>query len=165
MQRIENVGVDSARRALYWGRSSLFFEMILGTLLFWGRDDNDMQLTSKLSPQPNRVRGLFVLVTVVVAASLLGAAAQAQNLDEGKSAQKLFSDGCATCHKSPVGLAKGRMQITLYSFLQDHYTTGNAEASSIAAYLASVDVPPGRRSKAGATTHRKPKPPAPDQAN
>lgn len=143
----------------------MFFEVILERR-FWGRDDNDMQLTSKLSPQPKFARGLFVLAAIVTAmASLPGAPAQAQNLDEGKSAQKLFSDGCATCHKSPVGLAKGRMQLTLYSFLQDHYTTGNAEASALAGYLASVDVPQGRRSKSGSTTHRKPKPAAPDQAN
>jgi hypothetical protein len=124
-----------------------------------------MPLISKLSPRPKRARGRFALAVIVTAiGSLLGAAAQAQNLDEGKSAQKLFADGCVTCHKSPVGLAKGRMQITLYSFLQDHYTTGNAEASSLAAYLASLDVPARRaKSAKSGATHRAPKPS--DQAN
>jgi hypothetical protein len=125
------------------------------------RDDNDMPLTSKFLPQPKFARCLLVLGALV---SLCGAA-RAQNLDEGKSAQRLFADGCVTCHKSPVGLAKGRIQLTLYSFLQDHYTTGNTEASALAGYLASLDTPPGRRSKSTKSTHRAPKPASPDKPN
>jgi mono/diheme cytochrome c family protein len=48
------------------------------------------------------------LAALGVIAVLTGTAANAQNLDQGKSAAKLFSDSCATCHRSAHGLAKGR---------------------------------------------------------
>jgi mono/diheme cytochrome c family protein len=72
----------------------------------------------------------------------LTVAAHAQNLDQGKSAPKLFADGCATCHRSPRGLAKGRFSFTLSMFLKDHYTSGSDQASALASYLTSVDSGP-----------------------
>jgi mono/diheme cytochrome c family protein len=70
---------------------------------------------------------------------LTGTAASAQNLDQGKSAARLFADGCATCHRSPRGLAKGRFKFTLYLFLKEHYASGPDSASALASYLESVD--------------------------
>src|SRR5882672_110017 len=40
--------------------------------------------------------GLLTLGAIVV---LTGGAAQAQNIDQGKSATRLFADSCATCHQ------------------------------------------------------------------
>jgi hypothetical protein len=79
------------------------------------------------------------LVALGIIAVLTGTAATAQNLDQGKSAPKLFADGCATCHRSPRGLAKGRFKLTLYLFLKEHYASGPDSASALASYLESVD--------------------------
>jgi len=81
-------------------------------------------------------RALAALGIIVV---LTGTAANAQNIDQGKSAAKLFADGCATCHRSPRGLAKGRFKLTLYLFLKDHYASSADSASALASYLESVD--------------------------
>jgi hypothetical protein len=88
-------------------------------------------------------------------------AAQAQNLDQGKNAQRLFADTCSACHRSPRGLAKGRYRFTLMMFLKEHYSTSSNTASELADYLASVDVPQGGPPRAGAgKPPRKPRPPA-----
>jgi mono/diheme cytochrome c family protein len=79
------------------------------------------------------------LVALGIIAVLTGTAATAQNLDQGKSAPKLFADGCAACHRSPRGLAKGRFKFTLYLFLKEHYASGPDSASALASYLESVD--------------------------
>ena len=79
------------------------------------------------------------LAALGIIAVLTGTAANAQNLDQGKSAAKLFADGCATCHRSPRGLAKGRFKLTLYLFLKDHYASNADSASALADYLESVD--------------------------
>lgn len=100
-----------------------------------------MKPSSKLWPRPALGRGLFVLAALYLSSA---PAAQAQNIDEGKSAPRLFADSCATCHRSPGALAKGRFRATLFPFLQNHYTTGAAEAWALASYLASVDAPPAR---------------------
>jgi hypothetical protein len=81
-------------------------------------------------------RALAALGIIVV---LTGTAANAQNIDQGKSAAKLFADGCTTCHRSPRGLAKGRFKLTLYLFLKDHYASNADSASTLADYLESVD--------------------------
>jgi hypothetical protein len=83
--------------------------------------------------------GLLMLGAFVLLAS---GAATAQNLDKGKSAQKLFTDNCATCHRNPRGLAKGRIHLTLTYFLRQHYSSGPDTASVLADYLQSVDIPP-----------------------
>jgi mono/diheme cytochrome c family protein len=81
---------------------------------------------------------------------VMGGAAQAQNLDQGKSAPKLFAEGCATCHRSARGLAKGRFSLTLFLFLQDHYATNSSSAWALTSYLESVDSPQRGRSRAAA---------------
>ncbi|MET4390247.1 mono/diheme cytochrome c family protein [Bradyrhizobium sp. F1.4.3] len=104
---------------------------------------------------------------LVAAAALTATVASAQNLDAGKSAEKLFADGCATCHRSPRGLAKGRFSLTLTWFLNDHYAASSDSAKALAAYLESVDGPPPRAAaKPGGKSSRfSPHPPKPVQGH
>jgi hypothetical protein len=67
--------------------------------------------------------------------ALASGAAQAENLDAGKSAPALFAATCATCHSSPRGLAKDRGAGGLASYLQEHYTSSPQSAAALAAYL------------------------------
>jgi len=92
---------------------------------------------------------LALLIAVVISAILipLPANAQAQNLDQDKTAAKLFATTCAECHRSARGLAKGRFSLTLWYYLQQHYTSSSATARTLTAYLQSLDTPP--RSKTG----------------
>ncbi|TQF34017.1 hypothetical protein [Bradyrhizobium sp. UNPA324] len=83
-------------------------------------------------------------MSLAAAAVLTATVAAAQNLDADKSPAKLFADGCATCHRNPRGLAKGRFTLTLSWFLKDHYATSSDSAKVLAAYLESVDEPPPR---------------------
>ena len=91
--------------------------------------------------------------------------ARAEKLDAGKSAPRLFADGCASCHRSARGLAKGRFRLTLYLFLQKHYTTSSDQAAALSAYLLSVDEAPGHRparvAKPGNPGRREGRPPRP----
>ena len=80
--------------------------------------------------------GLLVLAAIV---ALGGSVAVAQNLDQGKPAPKLFAESCVTCHRSPRGLAKGRFHLTLYLFLQKHYSSGSSSAWALTSYLESID--------------------------
>jgi len=106
---------------------------------------------------------IALLMTLSAAVALTATVAFAQNLDAGKSPEKLFADGCATCHRSPRGLAKGRFSLTLSWFLKDHYATSSDSAKSLAAYLVSVDAPPPRAAaEPGAKSSRSaPRPPRP----
>jgi mono/diheme cytochrome c family protein len=63
-----------------------------------------MQLASERTSLRKRWFRLLALGALLV---LIRSAAHAQNLDQGKSAAKLFGDSCATCHRSARGLAKG----------------------------------------------------------
>ncbi|SFO80916.1 hypothetical protein SAMN05216330_104764 [Bradyrhizobium sp. Ghvi] len=107
------------------------------------------------------ILGTIAAADVVLTSPL----AFAQNLDAGKSPERLFADGCATCHRSPRGLAKGRYSLTLSWFLQDHYSAGPDTAKALADYLVSVDTPPpSAPAKSGAKSSRsKPHPPKPVQ--
>ena len=84
--------------------------------------------------------GLSLLALGAIAV-LIGGAANAQNLDQGKSVTKLFADSCAACHRSARGLAKGRFSPTLFLFLQKHYTSSSGSAWALTSYLESVDTP------------------------
>jgi mono/diheme cytochrome c family protein len=102
-------------------------------------------------------RDLIAPAAIVAVVALLTATiASAQNLDAGKAPAKLFADGCATCHRSPRGLAKGRFSLTLSWFLKDHYATSSDSAKALAAYLASVDEPPRAAAKPAAKQPRSP---------
>jgi mono/diheme cytochrome c family protein len=95
-------------------------------------------------------RAVFVAASLGAISVASGGAAHAQNLDQGKSAPKLFADGCATCHRSARGLAKGRFSLTLFLFLQDHYASNSSSAWALTSYLESVDSPERGRSRAAA---------------
>lgn len=88
---------------------------------------------------------------VIAAIAVIGASATgAQNLDKGKSASKLFAETCASCHRSARGLAKDRFSLTLYMYLQKHYTSDASSAWALASYLNSVDGPKRTAAKASA---------------
>lgn len=82
-------------------------------------------------------RSLAVLAACVLVAC--SAARAQENLDAGKPPQKLFAEGCAACHRSARGLAKGRFSLTLYLFLQKHYASNASSAWALTSYLESVD--------------------------
>src|SRR6476661_9707184 len=90
--------------------------------------------------------GLLALAVISV---LSGSVAEAQNLDQSKPAPKLFAEGCASCHRSARGLAKGRFSLTLYMFLQKHYASNSSSAWALTSYLESVEDPQRRASRAG----------------
>jgi mono/diheme cytochrome c family protein len=100
------------------------------------------------------------LLAVCALQALAGSAAHAQNLDQGKSATRLFSDSCATCHRSAAALAKGRSRTVLFQFLQQHYATSSNTAAELASYLAAVDTRHGRppRPAASRSANRPPRP-------
>jgi mono/diheme cytochrome c family protein len=99
------------------------------------------------------------LLALGVVAALTGAAARAENLDQGKSGARLFADSCVTCHRSARALAKGRFKLTLYLFLQQHYVSNSSAAWELASYLESVDSAAPRDRRAAAA---KPSPSATD---
>jgi mono/diheme cytochrome c family protein len=90
---------------------------------------------------------LALLIAIAISTIMISPQASAQNLDQDKSAAKLFAASCVDCHRSARGLAKGRFSITLWYYLQQHYTSSSATARTLTAYLQSVDTPP--RSKSG----------------
>jgi len=96
-----------------------------------------------------------VLFALGVAALLACGSVKAENLDQGKSAARLFADSCAACHRGARGLTKGRFRLTLYLFLQQHYASNSSSAWELASYLESVDDGARGRSR-GATSKRAP---------
>jgi hypothetical protein len=78
---------------------------------------------------------------------------EAVDLNEGKSPAELFQAGCAVCHQSVSGLAKGRSAGELVGFLRQHYTSGAQHAAALAGYLAA-SVGRGGPASAGATPAR-----------
>ena len=93
---------------------------------------------------------LMVLVTVT-------AGACQENLDANKSGPTLFAASCAACHKSPRGLAKGRVSFTLSYYLRQHYTSSAASAQVLTAYLQSLDTPPAKAKAKASTAKSQPK--------
>jgi hypothetical protein len=112
-----------------------------------------MQAASELMLLLRLSRGLLALGAIAV---LIGGAAQAQNLDQGKSAAKLFADGCTTCHRSARGLAKGRFRLTLFLFLQKHYASSSGSAWALSSYLESVDGAQRDKPRAAAAKRSRP---------
>ena len=78
----------------------------------------------------------MLAASVVLAGSQVSAQ---ENLDAGKPAPRLFAEGCAGCHRSAKGLAKGRFSFTLYLFLQKHYASNATSAWALTSYLEQVD--------------------------
>ena len=81
---------------------------------------------------------------IIIVAALTSGPVRAENLDAGKSGATLFTATCASCHRSPRGLAKNRFSLTLSYFLQQHYTSSATSARVLTAYLQSVDAPRGK---------------------
>jgi hypothetical protein len=79
-------------------------------------------------------RRLVPMIGTLLALAPVMAHAQT-NIDEGKSPAQIFSNTCATCHKSTRGLAGGRGSSALKSFLAEHYTASNDQAAALAAYV------------------------------
>jgi len=59
------------------------------------------------------------------------------DLNEGKTPAELFNAGCAVCHQSAAGLAKGRREGELTNFLRQHYTSSVQHAGALASFLTS----------------------------
>jgi mono/diheme cytochrome c family protein len=106
-----------------------------------------MQVALEVMSRQKLRRSLFAVAAI---SALTGGAAYAQNLDQGKPAPRLFADSCATCHRSPRGLAKGRFRLTLYLYLQKHYAANATSAWALSSYLESVDSPQRGRSRSDA---------------
>jgi len=128
------------------------FDMTRAILL--RKDDCAVQVASEFMSLQKLWRSLLALGAISV---LIGGAAHAQNLDQGKPAAKLFADGCTTCHRSARGLAKDRFSLTLFLFLQKHYVSNSSSAWALTSYLESVDSAQRGQSRAAAA---KPSPPA-----
>jgi len=111
-----------------------------------------MPLTSSRTLAALLGRGLLVSVTAMIATG----AARAENLDQGKSGPRLFADSCATCHHSARGLAKGRISLTLFLYLREHYATNSSTAWELTSYLESVDGTPRGRSRSAAAAKTAP---------
>jgi hypothetical protein len=92
--------------------------------------------------------GRIGLAVSLLAVFLCGTV-RAEDLDQGKTAQKLFADTCSACHKSAKGLAK-RNSLMLYFFLKDHYATSSTSAWALTSYLESIDDAPRGHSPKGA---------------
>jgi hypothetical protein len=107
-----------------------------------------MPVTSSPTLAAMVARGLLALGLAAMPAV---GAARAENLDQGKSGPRLFADSCATCHRSARGLAKGRISLTLFLYLREHYASNSSTAWELTSYLESVDGPPPRgRSRSAA---------------
>jgi hypothetical protein len=115
--------------------------------------DDCVPLSLKFMSQPKLWRYPLVLGAIVV---FIGTTAHAQNLDQGKSAPRLFADSCATCHRSARGLAKGRFRLTLFLFLKEHYSSNSSAAWELTSYLESVDNPQRGRSRTAAAKPSRP---------
>jgi hypothetical protein len=110
-------------------------------------------------------RTLASLVTII---ALTVALARAQeDLGQHKTGAQLFAADCVTCHRSPRGLAKAKFSLVLWDFLRQHYTSSDASAQKLTAYLESMDAsrstsrPTTRMSSDTAGSARPPRPPLP----
>src|SRR5437867_10547050 len=107
-----------------------------------------------------------LLVIVMTSIVMMPTNARAENIDQDKdkSGPKLFAATCAECHRSARGLAKGRLSIMLWYYLQQHYTSSSATAQTLTAYLQSVDTPPRSKPQPGKSQPSKSQPPVTQSA-
>jgi hypothetical protein len=104
--------------------------------------------------------GVLILPVALLA---FGATAQPRGTPARAQQQgpaELFKAGCAVCHQSPAGLAKGRREGELVGFLRQHYTSSVQHAGMLANFLAAT----GRGAPAVAAPSRQApveRPPAP----
>jgi len=97
-----------------------------------------------------------LLALAAIAFLSCSAASAQENIDAGKSAQKLFAETCAACHRSPRGLSKGRFSFTLYLYLQKHYASNSSSAWALTSYLESVDAAKRAPTRAAAASPSRP---------
>jgi len=83
-----------------------------------------------------------------------GGPVRAQDLDAGKSGQRLFAANCASCHRTPRGLAKGRNRFSLFYFMRQHYTASQTSAADLTAYILAAGEAPRA---GGKSTSRRPR--------
>ena len=110
--------------------------------------ENSIQ-TGVLRPLPadskefivSTVRRIAVSMMTVLAV-FLATPADAQNLDAGKTPAQIFADTCSACHRRAQELRRAST-----GFLRSHYTTGQAEAASMASYLAGLPADPRANQK------------------
>ena len=95
-----------------------------------------------------------LLALAAIAFLNCSAASAQENIDAGKSAQKLFAETCTACHRSPRGLSKGRFSFTLYLYLQKHYASNSSSAWALTSYLESVDAAKRTPTRAAAAPTR-----------
>jgi hypothetical protein len=75
---------------------------------------------------------------LVLLAALAPSLAHAQvDIDQDKTPAHIYANDCAVCHKSIRGLANGRSRMALRAYLAEHYTSSDAEAAALAAYVLS----------------------------
>ena len=75
---------------------------------------------------------------IVLFAGLAPGVVHAQvNIDEGKTPAHIFTSDCGVCHKTTRGLANGRGNSELASFLSEHYTSSREEAAALAKFVLS----------------------------
>lgn len=98
-----------------------------------------------------RLAPMFGLLAGLTSTMLAVPAPAQVNIDEGKTSAEMFASDCATCHKTPRGLAVGKNALMLSSFLREHYTASRAQAAALAAYVLSSGgtqpAPPAARQK------------------
>src|ERR1700720_2027115 len=85
----------------------------------------------------SRARSLAAVTLLIGCFAALPTAAQAQNLEAGKSPSQIFAGTCNACHRSPRGLLKTVSAGSLPGFLRQHYTTGGDMASLLSTFLIS----------------------------
>ena len=71
-------------------------------------------------------------------------AAQAQNLEAGKSPSQIFAGTCNGCHRTPRGLLKTVSAGSLPGFLRQHYTTSGEMAAQLSSFLIANGASDGR---------------------
>src|SRR2546423_1594935 len=84
---------------------------------------------------------VFLLGVIVM---LTGEPICAQDLDSGKSGERLFATNCAMCHRAPGALATRTNRLSLFYFLRQHCTTSQASAVELVGYLLAANSKPVR---------------------
>src|SRR6476469_8887529 len=80
-------------------------------------------------------RALSLAAVTLLIGCFAPGAAEAQNLEAGKSPSQIFAGTCNACHKSPRGLLKTVAPGALPAFLRQHYTTSSDMAGLLSAFL------------------------------
>jgi len=113
---------------LYWGNALLGQCFIGVSMIAKARRRAEFDVFQR--------HALTIGVIAGLATAIVPSLARAQvNIDQGKSPAEIYSNDCATCHKTPRGLAVGKSSSSLSGFLREHYTASPEQASALAAYV------------------------------